>query len=527
MKNKIGWLLISALVLAAVLRLWHLGSVPPSLTPDEAALGYNAYSILHTARDEYRKLLPVIFKSFGDYKPGLYVYLTVPSIAALGLSEFSTRLPSALFGVLSVYLIYLLARLLFANRQSLATFSAFVAATNPYLIYFSRAAWEANVSLTLTLAGIYFFLKSFEKSKFLILSFSLFALTLLTYQGAKLSTAIVVLILICVYWKEFWQEEKKYLAGGVVAGIIISLPIVFSLFNGQASRLNVFSIFSYHRPPEEIQKYSDSFYYLFHSETLNYKRAIMGRWFNVFSGKFLFFEGDTENPVNTAPYQGVLLLSDLLFLPLGFFAIFKNKLQKGHIFVLLWLILAPLSAAISRDMTNAVRSLNVAIPLIVVISFGLTYFLQKFGRLGFVLAFTFYLLAFTYFSDAYFVHVPAHYSNYWRYGYKQVVEVVTPLESKYKKIVVEQSFNQPYIYFLFYSPRIVNNLVLEKGPNIEDVGFVQKLDNIEFKQIDWAVLKGEHGILVVSSSNPGNLPVMKEIKYLNNRDVAFDIIEIK
>lgn len=152
--------LAGVLAVAAFLRLWHLGSVPPSLTPDEAALGYNAYSILHTARDEYGKFLPVIFKSFGDYKPGLYVYLTAPSVAALGLNEFSTRLPSALAGILSVYLIYFVIRELFPSLEIVA---AFVAATNPYLIYFSRGAWEANVSLTLTLAGIYFFFEIISK----------------------------------------------------------------------------------------------------------------------------------------------------------------------------------------------------------------------------------------------------------------------------------------------------------------------------------------------------------------------------
>ena len=80
MKIK-NWLLIGILVLAAALRLVNLSSVPPHLTQDEASLGYNAYSILKTGKDEYGQLLPVVFKSFGDYKPGLYIYLTVPTVA--------------------------------------------------------------------------------------------------------------------------------------------------------------------------------------------------------------------------------------------------------------------------------------------------------------------------------------------------------------------------------------------------------------------------------------------------------------
>ena len=115
-KLKSSWILFLILALAAFLRFYQLGINPPSLDWDETAEGYNAYSILKTGRDEYGKFLPVIFKSFGDYKPGLYVYVDVPFIAALGLNEVSTRLPSALAGILSVYLIYLICNKLFDKK---------------------------------------------------------------------------------------------------------------------------------------------------------------------------------------------------------------------------------------------------------------------------------------------------------------------------------------------------------------------------------------------------------------------------
>jgi len=549
-----NWLLVIALLLAGVLRLWHLGSIPPGLTPDEAALGYNAYSILHTGRDEYGKFLPIIFKSFGDYKPGLYIYLAIPSVATFGLNEFSTRLPSALFGVLSVFLIYLLVKELFHSleigRWKLEILAALVAACNPYLIYFSRGAWEANVALTLTLAGIYFFLKSFEKNKYLILSSLFFSLTLTTYQGAKLSTAIVILILILIYWRDFWKMGRSYLITSLGLGIIVSAPIILSLFNGQAQRLTIFSIFSYPRPQSEIQTYSDGYFYLFHSNQLNYLRMIMSRWFNFYSGQFLVFEGDNANPINTAPYQGVLLLADLIMLPIGLFSLFKNKLSKGSLFVFLWLILAPFSAAISRDQTNAVRSLNAGVPLVIIISLGISFTLVWISKqrrsFYYLLFFIFYIFSFIYFLDAYFIHLPAHNSNFWRYGYREAVNYIAPIQSKYKNIVFEQSFNQPYIYFLFYgaktSPQRFNPLKYQKQENlvnsqyIGDVGFETSLDNIQFRQIDWSTLRNSHGTLVVASpisvppeiqNDPKDFPVVYEIKYLNGRDVAFDMIEIK
>jgi len=58
-------LLVVIILLASFLRLYNLANVPPHLTPDEASLGYNAYSILKTGKDEYGKFMPIIFKSFG------------------------------------------------------------------------------------------------------------------------------------------------------------------------------------------------------------------------------------------------------------------------------------------------------------------------------------------------------------------------------------------------------------------------------------------------------------------------------
>jgi 4-amino-4-deoxy-L-arabinose transferase-like glycosyltransferase len=552
---RINKILLIILLLAGALRLWNLGSIPPGLTPDEAALGYNAYSVLHTGRDEFGKFLPIIFKSFGDYKPGLYIYLTIPSIAVLGLSEFSTRFPSAAAGIMSVFLIYLVTKKLFKSMEigkwKLENIAALVASCNPYLIYFSRGAWEANVSLMLTLAGVHFFLKSLEKNKYIILSSLFFALTLITYQGAKLSTAIVLFLLVAVYWKSFWKIKLKYLIISLASGIAISIPIVMTLFNGQAQRLTIFSVFSYPRPQNEIQSYSDGYFGLFHSNQLNYLRMIMSRWFNFYSGQFLAFEGDVANPAHTAPYQGVLLLADLLTLPIGLYALFKNKMSKGTLFIFLWLLLAPLSAAISRDQTNAVRSLNASIPIILAISIGISASVewiskQRISITYYALFVGIYIFSFIYFLDAYFVHLPAHNSSFWRYGYREAVNYITPVEFKYKTIVFEQSFNQPYIYFLFYDaktqPQKYNAFKYQKQANLVssqylgDVGFETRLDNIQFKQIDWSQLKNAHSTLVVLSpasippeilSNSKDFQVVHEIKYLNGRDVAFDMIEIK
>ncbi len=546
------YLLVAILVIAAFLRLWKLESIPPSLTPDEASLGYNAYSVLKTGRDEYGKLFPVIFKSFGDYKPGLYVYLTVPSIFVFGLNEFAVRLPSALFGIISVWLIYLIVKKLF-QKENFAFIAAFIASVTPWLIYFSRGAWEVNVSLALTLLGIYFFLKSLHTTYYILHTAIFFALTLVCYQGAKLSTGIVVLLLVAIYFKKVIKLEPKKVLISVVLGLLISSPILLSLVNGQTGRLEVFSVFSYRRPAEYLkaildqgnEKVGDLSYYLFHSEVLNFKRGILGRYFNHFSGRFLFFEGDWSNPRHSAPNSGMLLITDLILLLAGVYSLVRSKLNKEHWFIILWLLLAPLPSILSRDQVHAVRSMNMAIPLIIVLAFGLNQILETISRNEFktILCLgsgTIYLVGLLYFFDSYFIHLSKHDSQLWEYGYKQVVEEVSKIQQNYKTIKIQQSFAQPYIYFLFYEKydpaKYQKNAKLTVADSALDVGYVTQIDNIKFVPIDWSVNRGEKGTLFVADSirippedskDENLFKVISEIKYLNGRDMAFRIVEVK
>ena len=77
MNKKYIFYLIFGLVLFVHLavRVVGLNSSPASINWDEASLGYNAYSLLKTGKDEYGNPWPVALRSFNDYKPALYSYL--------------------------------------------------------------------------------------------------------------------------------------------------------------------------------------------------------------------------------------------------------------------------------------------------------------------------------------------------------------------------------------------------------------------------------------------------------------------
>src|SRR3990172_10161443 len=108
MKNWSKILLALIIFLAIILRFWDLGKNPPSPDWDEVAIGYNAHSLLETGRDEYGIKFPLVFRSFDDYKPPLYFYLTALAVKFFGLNVFAVRFSSALFGVLAVLGTYFL-----------------------------------------------------------------------------------------------------------------------------------------------------------------------------------------------------------------------------------------------------------------------------------------------------------------------------------------------------------------------------------------------------------------------------------
>ncbi|MDO8341144.1 MAG: phospholipid carrier-dependent glycosyltransferase, partial [Candidatus Woesebacteria bacterium] len=100
-------LFILIIVLAFGLRFYRLDSYP-AFNADEAAIGYNAFSLIKTGMDEHGNSWPIHFQSFNDYKPGLYFYTVIPFVKLLGLNEWAVRIPGAFAGVLTVLVLYYL-----------------------------------------------------------------------------------------------------------------------------------------------------------------------------------------------------------------------------------------------------------------------------------------------------------------------------------------------------------------------------------------------------------------------------------
>jgi 4-amino-4-deoxy-L-arabinose transferase-like glycosyltransferase len=551
------WILIIVFALALFLRVFSLTSAPPSISWDEAALGYNAYSILHTARDEHGAFLPLIFKSFGDFKPGLYVYLTAPFVAIFGLSEIAVRAPAAIFGALSSIVLFFLARRMFGNFW-VAVAASFSLALSPWHLILSRPAFEAGVAMFFTLLAFLFFFKACDGKKWLFLpsAFSL-VLALYTYQTAKITIPLFVLALAFVFREKIFSPGAKWIAGFLIV-LFLSSPLYFGFLWGQGGgRFTIMSLFSYPRSEEETQQIlsedrlrRDSFLFqAWHGDWFYFLTGSLSRYLNHYSPSFLFFKGDVDqNPRHAVPNMGLLYYLDILFLLAGAFAFIRLKNTPAKTFLILWFLIGPVPAALTRDQTQAVRSLMLLPALQILIGFGIfTVFsylktLAKPVFLTLVFLFgLFFLWNFLYFADQYFLHMPKKFSQEWLYGYKEAFSFLAQNQDKYDKVVVTDKYGQPYIYYLFYrnyDPRQYQKKVNFVPNPYGDVGKVPSLDKIEFREIYWPSDRDLKNTLFIGTSfelpekdlerdtNLGTSKILREVKFLNDQ-TAFKIVETK
>lgn len=490
LKTKI--LLTIITLLSFALRLYR--SDYPPLLWDEAAIGYNAYSIIKTGADEYGTKLPLIFKSFGDYKPGLFIYLAAPFIADLGLTELAVRLPSVILGSLVPLLLYFLITSFSPKFHSLALFTSQLAAINPYNIHFSRGAWETNILTFELLLASYFFLKKKYLGSSLI-----FGLTLYTYQGGKLISPLMILVLLFTLKPNLKQLAFKF----IFPLAILALPVLYGLlFSQDSNRLQVFSLWSYPRPTTEvntiISESSKLDFDIFHNQYLYFARGFLERYFNHFSPRFLTFEGDWQIPRHTAPYIGVLLYPSLIFLVIGLFVFFKSNINN---FFLFWLLLAPLSSALTRDSIQPVRSMSFSIPLIFFTAQGLYFIFNRFkSKILYLFVFTLYLISFILYLDLYYNHLTKIKPNENLVGYKEVMNYIIP-KVDIKQITITDFYGQPYIYYLFYSK--YDPAKYQKQSNLEvsglDTGKVTNVDNIIFGTPDFSQIRNRTNQLAVFS----------------------------
>lgn len=517
------------LVVAAILRLWQLGNVPSSPDWDEAALGYNAYSVLKTGRDEYGTWFPLSLRSYDDYKPPLYMYLTIPSVALFGLETWAVRLPSALAGIFAVFGTYFLIKEL-TKKDSVAYLSAFLLATSPWHIQFSRIAFEANIGVTINIWAVWAFLRGLHHRSAVWVSAFLFGLGLYAYHSERIFVPLLVGLLAAVYWKELWRDKRSTVTAGVI-GLVTVAPLVSVFLNpttgmrlrGTSSLADQTGLLAKSvRYLEHDAATGNPWGVVFDNRRIVWAKTLIDGYLSHFSLRWLFVTGD--NPRHHAPDMGLLYLVELPFLLWGMIAVGR---QGGMVAKMLfgWFLLAPVAASPTTELPHGIRSLVFLPTFQVFTAVGIISFYNFYNRYNrykyyiFVFAFLLFTFNFIYYLHMYFIHMNREVSEYWQYGYKEAVVFAQNEGAGYKKVVVSTKLEQPHMFFLYFLKYDPVRYLAEGGT--ASGGFAEvrnKFGRYEFRPIRWESEIKDGETLFIGT--PKEIPSanLKTISFLDGKE---------
>lgn len=475
-KINLNFLLLLSIIAAALfLRLYNLSHIPVGFNDDEAAFGYNAYSILKTGKDEWGKVMPFpAFESFGDWKLVFYLYSVVPSIAVFGLSNFAVRLPSALFGVLAVYATYLLTKQI-TKSGPIALIAALLLAISPWHVVASRNAFESDVAVPFITLGTYFFLKSLKDQRFSVPALGFFIICFYIYRSNWLFVPIYLASLLFLFRKSI-KNPLRHLKMLTISLIFLLplLPVVIS-FKGQSRFIQESFIWG----PPKIGIIND----------INEKRGVCSQVLPanicvVFYNKYLaFLKQYTNNYLdNLSPktffdkiqptgFQSFATRSPLYFfeLPLVFLGVFwilkRNKIAS--LVLIPWLLVVPLGAS-AVGIGNYGR-INIFMPAIQILTaFGIFSVIStakkfKIGKpTTAFLSLIIILSVFQMLLDL-FYQEPFKISRYQRFGYESLFSYLKSKEQNYDNILVSRKIDDSHQYIQYVFSQKLDPLYFQKN----------------------------------------------------------------
>lgn len=531
--NKKQWiLLLVILVSATILRFIQLGKTPQGFYRDEAALGYNAYSLIETGKDEFGKKWPILFRSFNDFKTPVYTYLLIPIYKIFGMTTWSTRALSAAMGVIGSWFCFLLIKNISKNIN-LALISTLLLAISPWHLIFSRTSYETNVAFTFFVVSLWSFYKFKQNNKYLISAAIMAALSFLTYHSERVIVPLVYLVLFIKENKYiFAKKNLKITIVALTLGFIIILPTLGLMTTpGFLSRLNSLSILS--KNVKEPWGYNENLTG-FKNKVLNNNLLLQIREFSslytsYFSPRYLFGLGDPE-PRTSYPDLAPLLFWQLPFLIIGLIY-FLNKTKndnKEFKFLMIILILAsPIPASITRDPFSSTRALPLVLPLNILIACGIYKFLNKFKNLGLIILISLILWSFGKIYLSVFKFNDYFRGLSWQNG---VEKMIAKIKSENLPIMID-SKGDIYSQVLFFtrtSPREYqkDNFEVSEHDYYTNMNRnkVKKINNITIRTLDWGkdtqieqILVGDALAISDTQIKEHCLTKIFEIKDLNDK----------
>jgi len=441
MRYKLIFILV--IISASFLRIYELNNIPNGLYADELSSGYDAYSVLETGKDRYGIFLPILFRSFGDYIPGAYNFSIIPFIYLFDLNAFSIRLPAAIFGILSVILIFFITKRIF--NEKIALIAGFFSAISPWHLQYSRIAFPAISFLFMFLLSFLLLLKSIKNIKYLILSSITLGLTFYTYAVSKLFVPLFLLIFLIIYRKNFnfnvVKKNYKVIIIAIIIFVLISfLPFYLTFYGKGNERFSELSIFNKEKTDTPLKEF-------------------IKNYFSYYSPDFLFFGGD-KNLRHGIRNIGQLYWFDIILVLTGLILALLNLKKKKNKLLIFWLLIFPIAAALTNEGNpHATRSL-IGLPVFIILSsYGFYYifnFLKKNNKRILKIIFVIFILLSVfnigYYFKNYYIDYPRYSKDLFQAKLDDAFDYLEENKDNYNRVIISDSIKpETYIYILFYT----------------------------------------------------------------------------
>lgn len=402
-------ILIAILVLAATLRLVVLDKNPPGLFRDEARKAFSTWSLLTTGKDLTGRSWPLQVKELKAYTTPFYHWFSIPLFSTLGVSVFSTRLLAALAGSLACLFVFLLAKEWIS--VSAGCWSALLLAISPWHLLFSRWANQGILMTVFIPAAVWLTVRALREAGVKMWIHSVLAALLwaLSWNAYEPSRLFAPLLFFAVMGIEGSRSNKSLLrlSGIGALTVIFLLPFLVDIWNNWAETQLRLSALTGKEP----------------LTPLSFSRNYFSHW----NPLYLFLLGD-QNPRHHVFGMGQLSALEILACLAGIYGLWKlSGSWRG--WLIAWLVLAPIPAAITQEsLPHALRTLMIIPAISVLGGIGIHFTLQhipprhrKLARNGLALGILAQLLLTIF---LFFFVYPQKSAMHWEKGFLEAIRTV-------------------------------------------------------------------------------------------------------
>ncbi len=357
-KNFVWILFVGILILAAFFRFYQLSSLPPGLHPDEAANGLDIFRILENR--DWR----IIYNTNGP-REALFFYLQAVFVATLGNTILALRMAPALFGVVSVAVIFFATKEWFSRRTALVT--AFFFAISPWVVIIQRDGFRASLVPLFIGLVMWFGAKAYKTNKlvYYILAGVALGLGFYTYTAfAMIMVAVFAGLMYMLLVRRKWLKDnwkKVLISAGVFALVLTPLVVATAKDpSGSAARAGGTSFLN-----KDLNKGQPV-------QTFLSGTAKTILQYNYF--------GD-ENSRHNVPGQPLLNTFAGLMLVLGL-VICLYHIKRPRYAILLIVLASMLMPVVltAEGLPHGLRSIGTAVPIFMLVGLGTNYMLYIWYR---------------------------------------------------------------------------------------------------------------------------------------------------